>query len=368
MELLEGETLQQRLERGALDLPTVVDIVLALADALDAAHTKGVVHRDIKPANIFLTSRGPKILDFGLAKSATLANGDGQSVGVTRPAEAVLTDIGVTLGTIGTMSPEQLRGLDVDPRTNLFSLGLVLHEIVTGTPAFGGATSAEISGAILHKGPPALRSLRGDAPERLEQIVLKALEKDRGERYQTAADLRADLRRLKREMESRPNPMHEGLSASQVDRSSAARASDAPSEKLIGRRTFGLAFLVVSVVAVGVYLLNQRARTSPPSSAPLTLQQLTIEQLTTSGRAHGPAISLTAIRAYSRARRIGLQSLDSTDGHRQPRVDRAGGTGRADPGGHGHARWQFRRLHKGPRAAVAAVACAISRRRAEENP
>ena len=117
MELLEGETLQQRLERGALDLPTVVDIALALADALDAAHTKGVVHRDIKPANIFLTSRGPKILDFGLAKSATLANGDGQSVGVTRPAEVVLTDIGVTLGTIayhvaGTASRPRRRSAD----------------------------------------------------------------------------------------------------------------------------------------------------------------------------------------------------------------------------------------------------------------
>ena len=291
MELLEGETLQQRLGRGALDLPAAVDIALALADALDAAHTKGVVHRDIKPANIFLTPHGPKVLDFGLAKSATAANADGMPVAVTRSAEALLTDVGVTLGTIAYMSPEQLRGLDVDPRTDLFSLGLVLHEIVTGMPAFGGATTAEISGAILHKEPPGLRSLRGDAPERLEQIVAKTLEKNRDERYQTAADLRADLRRLKRDMESRPAPVHDEIpSASGADRLAAAGVSHAPT-RLIGRWTIAVTLLVVGVVAGGVYLLNQRARTSPPASASPTLQDLRIEQLTTSGRAHGPAIS-----------------------------------------------------------------------------
>ena len=133
MELLEGETLQQRLARGAFDLPAAVDIALALADALDAAHAKGVVHRDIKPANIFLTPRGPKVLDFGLAKATPVA-GDRGSLAVTRPADALLTDAGVTLGTIAYMSPEQLRGLNVDLRTDLFSLGLVLYEVVTGMP------------------------------------------------------------------------------------------------------------------------------------------------------------------------------------------------------------------------------------------
>ena len=287
MELLEGETLQQRLARGAFDLPAAVDIALALADALDAAHSKGVVHRDIKPANIFLTPRGPKILDFGLAKSTPVAGGRG-SLDVTRPADALLTDAGVTLGTIAYMSPEQLRGLNVDLRTDLFSLGLVLYEVVTGMPAFGGATTAEISGAILHEPAPRLRGVRADAPERLEQIVLKALEKDRDERYQTAADLRADLRRLKREIGTQPTPVVE-ISAVADGNRAPAKVSDARRVKFI--RTIRLTFPVVAMVAIGLYVLSQREKTPSPASTLPARQELTIEQLTTSGRAQWPAIS-----------------------------------------------------------------------------
>jgi eukaryotic-like serine/threonine-protein kinase len=288
MELLEGESLQHRLARGSLELQAAVDIALALADALDAAHAKGVVHRDIKPANIFLTSRGPKILDFGVARRAAVTKTEGGSRAATRPTEALLTESGVTLGTIAYMSPEQLRGFTADARSDLFSLGLVVHEIVAGTPAFAGATAAEISGAILHQAPPGLRSARSDVPLRLEQIVLKALEKDRDERYQTAADLRADLRRLKREMESRPIAVREIASTSDGNRASAS-VKDGRRKKFI--RTIRLTVPMIGIVAAGLYLLNQRHTTSPPRSTLPTLQDLTIEQLTTSGRAQLPAIS-----------------------------------------------------------------------------
>ena len=194
MELLHGETLQQRLRRGPIDLPAFLDIAIALADGLHAAHAAGIVHRDIKPANIFLTAHGPKILDFGLAKADLRA---------TVPASAaetlaMLTESGRTVGTIAYMSPEQLRGEAADARSDLFSLGMVLYEMATGRSPFAGATSAAIGGAILHEEPRPPRSLRPDVPDALDQILLKALEKDRDLRYQSAADIRADLQRLRR--------------------------------------------------------------------------------------------------------------------------------------------------------------------------
>src|SRR5262249_21128736 len=144
MELLQGETLQQRLARGSLDIPALLDIGIALADALDAAHRAGIVHRDIKPGNILLTPHGPKILDSGLAKATAEAEPDA-SAHPTRSVAVPLTDPGSTVGTVAYMSPEQLRGEEVDARTDLFSLGLVLYEMATGRPAFAGATSAVIS-------------------------------------------------------------------------------------------------------------------------------------------------------------------------------------------------------------------------------
>ena len=201
MELLEGQTLQQRLQRGPLDVAPAVDIALALVDALDAAHRKGILHRDIKPANIYLTPVGPKILDFGLAKTVATAVSDqtGQS---TVPPESMLTDRGVTVGTVAYMSPEQLRGEPLDARSDLFSLGLVIYEMVTGRRAFEGETSAMIASAILRDPPVSPRLLREEVPARLEDIILKTIEKDPRDRTQTSADLRADLRRFKRELES----------------------------------------------------------------------------------------------------------------------------------------------------------------------
>jgi serine/threonine protein kinase len=201
MELLQGETLQQRLVRGPLDVAQLVEIGISLADALNTAHTTGLVHRDIKPSNIFLTVRGPKLLDFGIAKGVPTA-AVGASAQATTTAAALLTDPGGTVGTLAYMSPEQLRGDVLDRRTDLFSFGLVLYEMATGRPAFPGRTNAVISAAILHQTPIAPSQLRRDMPPLLEQLILKTLEKDLDVRCQTASELRADLKRLKRELES----------------------------------------------------------------------------------------------------------------------------------------------------------------------
>ena len=195
MERLEGETLQERLQRGPLDIERALDYGIALADALDAAHGRGLIHRDLKPANIFITTRGiVKILDFGLAKSVQDTEAD-----VTRSINESLTTTGTTLGTVAYMSPEQLRGEPLDVRTDLFSFGLVLYEMATGTRAFEGATVVVAAAGILSQQPRAPREVRADLPVRLEQAILKALEKDRTRRYQSAADLRSDLTLAKRE-------------------------------------------------------------------------------------------------------------------------------------------------------------------------
>src|SRR6266403_4585550 len=193
MELLEGQSLDHKLLGPPLPLDRVLDISIQLADALDAAHAKGIVHRDIKPANIFLTQRGPvKVLDFGLAKltrDAHLATDATQ----TGPGPVHLTSPGSTVGTIAYMSPEQARGEDLDPRSDLFSFGGVIYQMATGRVPFSGNTSAVIFNAILEKEPVPVVELNPQLPARLQEIVHRALEKDRDLRYQSAADLRGDL-------------------------------------------------------------------------------------------------------------------------------------------------------------------------------
>jgi len=199
MELLEGETLQQQLTRGAMEVPVLVDIALALADALEAAHRRGIVHRDIKPENIFLTARGPKILDFGLAKAASGSATIDASRQPMRSAEVRLTEPGDTPGTVSYMSPEQVRAQPLDARTDVFSFGVVLYEMATGTRPFRGDSSATIFNAILNRAPVPPVRLNPDVPAALEHIVGKCLEKDRDLRYQRASDIHTDLQHLKRE-------------------------------------------------------------------------------------------------------------------------------------------------------------------------
>ena len=319
MELLEGQTLDKLIPLGSLPIPRTIDMGIQLADALDAAHKKGIIHRDIKPANIFVTGRSAvKILDFGLVKLLPEHHAHLGGETLVDPETLLLTSPGTAVGTISYMSPEQARGEELDPRSDLFSLGGVLYQLATGKQAFPGTTSAVVFDNILHNAPVAPVTLNPDVPAELARILNKALEKDRDVRYQVAAELRADLTRLQREIDSGKvasvSPSSGRIRAelspaaaqpaepARLPSSSSVLIAAASRNKLGTGLVLGTVFLLLVAATFGIYSLVQRTRHLP-------FEKLKIENLTNSGHVFLTRLSPDGKYLLHVREENGLQSL-----------------------------------------------------------